>query len=251
VKNRTHYEETTVVNEPLNITWDGNTEGLVAAVGMPLFKVSDIVLTDEQIKSVRVTMSNGISYSGADEWKYWVDNGFVTDDVAMPEGVAFVRKDGAEHMDTMFPTAGIYAGSAGNMYIPSITTTEPIEQTKTVIKKLDKKFLPDDVGGDFVAIFKMFDVGTAFESIACDKTFEECWNAIKNGTLSAKLFRDIDAVYMQVTDISRAIYFAALLQNEARLITLRFIYDSDVDPDIWIHYFEDGTIAKGENKFPS
>lgn len=136
------YEEVQTVNEPLNITWDGNTEGLVRAEGeMPLFKVSDVVLTDEQVKLVNVTLAD-FTYSMADEWDTWVENGFVTEDIVMPEGVAFVRKDGAEHMGMMFPEAGIYAFSGG-AYVHAITTTEPIEQTKVVTKKLDAKYLPE------------------------------------------------------------------------------------------------------------
>lgn len=167
------YEEVQTVNEPLNITWDGNTDGLVRAEGeMPLFKLADVVLTDEQLKFTSVTLSAGFTYSIADEWDTWVNYGFVTEDVVMPEGVAFVRKDGAECMGMMFPNAGIYAFS-GEAYVSAITTTEPIEQTKVVTKKLDAKYLPDK----FLVTFSTADM----QNWTCDKTLAEITEAINSG----------------------------------------------------------------------
>lgn len=148
VKNRTHYEETTVVNEPINITWDGNTEGLVKAEGAPFYRVSDAVLTDEQIKSATVSVG-GISVSLASTWND-APEGSISDEIVMTvEFVVFVRKDGAViHNSLAFPECGIYFLYDGqDFYTSSLTTTEPIEHTKTVVKKLDKKFLPDNIGG--------------------------------------------------------------------------------------------------------
>lgn len=145
VKNRTHYEETTVVNEPLNITWDGNTEGLVSVANM-LFKVSDAVLTDEQIKLI-----TEVSFKYGDTivskiWSDMVANGMVTEDIVASYGAAYVRKAGAEIHGMIFPEVGIYFNMNGSDYIKAITTTEPVEQTKSIIKKIDKKFLPDSAG---------------------------------------------------------------------------------------------------------
>lgn len=132
---------------------------------MPLFKLADVVLTDEQLKFTSVTLSAGFTYSIADEWDTWVNYGFVTEDVVMPEGVAFVRKDGAECMGMMFPNAGIYAFS-GEAYVSAITTTEPIEQTKVVTKKLDAKYLPNTGGLYYVnpENFVWADVLAAYKS---------------------------------------------------------------------------------------
>ena len=144
VKNRTHYEETTVVNEPLNITWDGNSEGLVSVEGVPLCKVSDVVLNDEQIKTATVTISNGNAVYIGDMWEDLVSSGLVTDDgvVFFEAVVAIIRKDNIEINGTTFNRKGIYFLSYNGAYTASFTTTEPVEHTKTVLKKLDKKFLP-------------------------------------------------------------------------------------------------------------
>lgn len=140
------YEEEKVVKEPLNITWDGNTEGLVSVIDM-FFKVSDAVLTDEQIKSGTVTIGTE-PFSIASMWDEAPEGG-ISDELVMPcEFVAFVRKAGATYRGAMeFPECGVYLIRYDeNTYASSLTTTEPVEHTKTVAHKLDPKFLPDNVG---------------------------------------------------------------------------------------------------------
>lgn len=156
VKNRTHYEETVVVNEPLNITCDGNTDGLVC-VADQIFKVSDLVLTDEQIKKCFVTINvSNDPISIGSIWDDLVSFGFVTNDWAVflldeAAAVFFIRKDDTviefESVEYKFPKRGIYFLTYGEIFVTSLTTTEPIEQTKTVVHPIDKKYLPDDVGG--------------------------------------------------------------------------------------------------------
>ena len=51
IKNKPFYSVDKVVSEPLNITWDGNTSGKVSILDM-FCKVSDIILTDEQINKM-------------------------------------------------------------------------------------------------------------------------------------------------------------------------------------------------------
>lgn len=167
VKNRTHYEETTVVNEPLNITWDGNTEGLVSAKEYGgdwgyegWYKVSDAVLTNDEIKSSTISWyetlfdenSNPVVEESViqieQEWDFMVAVGMVTDEKVDCQKVVFVKSATDE-----FPETGIYfwkcydADRNVDSHATSLTTTEPVEHTKTVVHKLDKKFLPDDVGG--------------------------------------------------------------------------------------------------------
>ncbi len=147
VKNRTHYEETTTVNEPLNITWDGNTEGLVSVGGM-MYKVSDLVLTDEQIKSASIFFAGTEMPMTDDDWAAMVASGNVTEEIVnLNFLVMFVRKAGAVVQGVALPETGIYFANNQTGYVSSLTTTEPVPQTKTVVHKLDKKFLPDDVGG--------------------------------------------------------------------------------------------------------
>lgn len=148
LKDKPFYEEEVVVNEPLNITWNGNTEGLVQAEGSVFYKISDLVLTEEQLKACTVAKSNGQSFVLSDIW----DDGaiFITEDLIGGEfGVFVARKDGAIFSPSpdasyTFPESGIYFGKfSKESFIFSLTATEPIEYTKTVVKKLDPKFLPD------------------------------------------------------------------------------------------------------------
>lgn len=154
VKNRTHYETVETVSEPLNITWDGNTEGLVCVADM-LYKVSDAVLTDEQIKSATVGVSDGTTLTISALWDEAV---MITDELVAPcEYVLFVRKEGAYLNGMTFSDVGIYFVNVPDvLYASSLTTTEPVEQTKTVVHKLDKKYLPDvsDLDADWLAELK-------------------------------------------------------------------------------------------------
>lgn len=175
VKNRTHYEESTLVNEPLNITWDGNTDGLVQIPEMPFFKISDLVLTDEQIKSITLTMSDGSSLSLADGWDEAVDMGMVTEDVVNAPVAVFARKNSSamEGTSTVIPEAGIYLlKPSDEIYVTSLTTTEPVEHTKTVVKKLDKKFLPEDIGGRNLLFIVDHDANTFNCNVSNERALE-------------------------------------------------------------------------------
>jgi hypothetical protein len=164
VKNRTHYEAEEIVNEPLNITWDGNTEGLVSVE--PFYKVSDALLTDEQIKSATVVF-NGETIAIGDVF----DTIEVSEELVGSDFIVFCRKAGAAFGPFTFPEIGIYFVSMGEMYVSSLTTTEPIEHTKTVVHKLDKKYLPDDVGGKVEVVFETTDMQA--KNYRCNLTYAE------------------------------------------------------------------------------
>lgn len=150
VKNRTHYEETTVVNEPLNITWDGNTEGLVS-VNDTFYKVSDATPTVDDWAFIAKHYEDSAYVAGT------IGNMSDNDNIAaflQKDGVGFavVYTDGAKPADgaPAFPEKGLYFSVSHSFgepaYILSFTTTEPVPHTKTVVHKLDMKWLPDDVG---------------------------------------------------------------------------------------------------------
>lgn len=193
VKNRTHYEETTVVNEPLNITWDGNTEGLVSVVdewGLVYCKVSDATPTIEQL-------FNGGSFIA----KYWEDSPYLlsSDLVNLSDnenvalflqkdniGLAVAYSDEAGLEGITFPEKGLYFTVSyayeEPAYILSFTTTEPVEHIKTVVKKLDKKYLPDDIGGGYT----IFYVDFADEKIYIDESIETEANSVDVETALSK-----------------------------------------------------------------
>jgi hypothetical protein len=148
VKNRTHYEVEEFVNAPLNITWDGNTEGKVSVENY--YKVSDVVLTNETILSAIITQKNGNKWSFTDNYQSWdavVADGWATEDcVEFDSMVFYVRKDGVTFHSYTFPEKGIYVRINGNDYdVANLTTVDAVEHTTKVPKPLDKKFIPDEV----------------------------------------------------------------------------------------------------------
>lgn len=159
LKDKPFYEEIKTVNEPMTITWDGNTEGLVR-VGEEFFKVSDVVLTDEQIKTSTLFANTGFGLPVIDLWDSMVEAGMVTEDVvAVGEGLAiFVRRPGSVIGPFVFPEVGIYfVVINAEVYISGLTTTEPVEQTKVITKKIDPKYLPDIGGVKYVNVAKEWD----------------------------------------------------------------------------------------------
>lgn len=152
------HEAEELVNEPLNITWDGNTEGLVSVSDGPMgwYKVSDLVFTDEEIKLMTITTDEEsmAPLLIGDAWDEMLGTQIqVFDDLTVATFAAFVRTDGAmvsaQESSITFPEKGIYFAKIDEGFaVSSLTTTEPVPQPKTVVHKLDKKYLPDDVGGN-------------------------------------------------------------------------------------------------------
>lgn len=149
-------EEITIINEPLNITWDGNIDGkpfILDYRERKLVKISDQVFTNEQIKLITYTFiwdnTDEDVTKIADMWDGLVEDNMVEENVVGDGSIFFVRKANAPWMDIyQFPEAGIYSMTEEYdegviSWIKSITTTEPVEQIKTEVKTIDKKFLPE------------------------------------------------------------------------------------------------------------
>lgn len=153
LKDKPFGEETVTVNEPLNITWDGNTEGLVC-VADTFYKVSDATPTSGELAnggSYAIKSTTALSYeeSGAFSADDFIDYGgltFITPGGKMlatvvPESMVGVDVDGL-----IFHEKGLYFAFSPVVddlfYLSSLTTTEPVEQTKTVVKTLDEKYMP-------------------------------------------------------------------------------------------------------------
>ena len=176
-------KEVQTVNEPLNLTWDGNTEGLVEVQGA--YKVSDVVLTDEQIKTATFSV-NGQSAVLGDLW----DAFYVADDLAIlaDAGLIFCRKDGAEFMGVTIPEAGIYffeqlAGAS--------LTTEPIEQTTVVVTPISEEYIPNHLPWKEIRKIKGLQEFT-FESDGSNTTELPDFGGITPGTTYTVTFKSSD-----------------------------------------------------------
>lgn len=230
IKNRPFYEETEVVNEPLNITWDGNTEGLVSiVVGTQnrYYKVSDAILTDEQIKTITETWSNGNIEKIEDCWDEMVEYGDVTEDY-VTRGAVYVRNAGVEIFDCTFPETGIYFNWEPDYHIVSATTTEPIEHAKTTIKKLDKKYLPDNSNEIVFTYFMESNRG-----IICNKSYSEaCASMLCEGTArlvvcDGVVYRHYQLDEFGTEDGCAYISFVKYSGTENNHLKIEFIYYPD------------------------
>lgn len=145
VRNRTHYEEVEVLSEAVNITWDGNTEGLLSDGGF-FYKVSDLILTDAQIKASTINNSEGQTIVVGDMWDAVVSAGYITPEAAFLEAAVIVRTPNADFLGMKFPECGVYfmqtPVQAGGAYATALTAPE---QVTTTVKPLDEKYLPDTV----------------------------------------------------------------------------------------------------------
>ena len=199
VKNRTHWEETTTVNKPLNITWDGNTGGLIGVVlyeGVKFLKVSDLVFTDEQIKTMSETLSNGDYTEYSEAWDAGIEEGMVIprNDITVCWNIVVARVDGAiVELDgalSTFPEKGLYfLSSEGWAHVASLTSTEPVEQTKTVVHKLDKKYLPDgDTPIGATPIIYVVDNSGEETVCSCSVDINTAFNSCLSAPISVKIF---------------------------------------------------------------
>ena len=128
------------MNEPLNITWDGNTDGLPFTYNF--YKVSDLVLTLDQLRLCTITLPFG---EQGDLGTLPDSAVFDTEDLTyVMDMVVSVKVDGAVYKDKyVFPEKGLYLHSSpGGLYVASLTSSEPIEHTKTVLTSIDKKYVP-------------------------------------------------------------------------------------------------------------
>ena len=109
---------------PSIITWDGNTEGLVCVDNM-FYKVSDLVLTHDEIKASSYMCSNGATVNVNDEWDFMNKIGVITEDcVNVPNQngmVMFVMADNVSLGGMPIPERGIYFSNMGGTYVSSLT----------------------------------------------------------------------------------------------------------------------------------
>lgn len=188
MKNKPFGEETVTVNEPLNITWDGNTEGLASFdFDSPMYKVSDVVFSQEQVKILELCLSNGITQDVAEGafyfdccsvWAFTTTRYQVFAVFSEKDNATFAHPGSGETI--IVPEAGVYFSYSNSdaPYIELLTSSESIEQTKTVVKKIDEKYLPEVGGGGgmFVTVRK----NDAGEYVA-DRTYEEVYASIVSG----------------------------------------------------------------------
>lgn len=155
------------------ITWDGNTDGLVCVADM-LYKVSDETPKLEQLYGAKFVTNTGhemtFTEEGLSEITYSPDG-----NVLFPvEGLLICYKANIEVEGIHIPEAGVYFMSAGGTYATLLSNEH------TVITPIDEKYLPESVkggsGGDFVIYVTHDGSGKLSTS---DKAFAEIREALK------------------------------------------------------------------------
>ena len=223
LKDKPFYEETKTVNEPLSVTWDGNTEGLIRIPEAPFFKVSDVVLTDDQIKTSVISM-DGMSLSLGDIWEYAESDGYISEDLVFLEIVIFCRKANALFGELPVPETGIYF--MDELAGVTLTTAEPIEHIKTVTKKIDPKYLPDNIGGGgvkYVNILEEYDDVNGEWIRTADTPYAEIRGWIDSGM-------DVKCIYGScVYNLCHVYPDPATIQHGVMMAKVGFSYSDDID----------------------
>lgn len=138
------------------ITWDGNTDGLVQLDTMLFYKVSDAIpTTSDLLKGLSLTATGADGNSTSVNIPAEDVAGYI---VEMPDAPAFyITLGGSEEdavlyviataVDTVPP--GVYLRCESGQYISSLTINgyKGFTTTGTELVKIDKKYLPDDIGG--------------------------------------------------------------------------------------------------------
>lgn len=161
----TSFSEETI-NYGSTLTWDGNTDGLVSVMGTA-FHVSSVVPTLEDLQNGgTITMSTHDEPNVATA-EFTIDN--VMDVGAVGKGSnlliiqcdaggamiatednAYMMADGS--IPVSFPKAGIYLMGGEDSYCSGFTINN-YQFVETKIKTIDKKFLPEFAGIEYINVF--------------------------------------------------------------------------------------------------
>lgn len=142
-EDRLAYEETVPVTPPINIAFDGNTEGAVMSSKNNFYKVSDQVFSLDEILQMTVTfnMSGDIFDSVIGDRPNDViqnNNAFCVTDNGPVFALAGNSGPNPLGVPDTYPEPGIYFPVSG--------TTRALRWLyKTVKKNIDEKFLPDGI----------------------------------------------------------------------------------------------------------
>lgn len=166
-------------DETISITWDGNTDGLVN-VGT-LYKASDIILSDEEIKGAVVQTSQNNEIVNETQvssiWDDMVSAGAVTRNCVYFEEFCVIRSPGT-YFEKTFNEAGLYFRNWGAD--SPYTSSFVFERTN----KVEQKYLPENA-----LCVKI--TGQTKDDLVASHTYEEIAAAIESGkTVTAQISCD-------------------------------------------------------------
>ena len=125
------------------LTWDGTpTDICVVAEGVYAYKVCDSTPSVDELKTGTLT----IDQDGAEEQIVLYGDVYEQGETIIANISLIVLEDGAESAGVAFPQKGIYFVSAAGLRVKSLYIPG-YDFVNADLKKLDKKYLPDDIGG--------------------------------------------------------------------------------------------------------
>lgn len=220
--------------EKVEITWDGNTEGLVSvpAAGGAFYKVSPLILTDEQIKVGTLIADIGEEFDISDLWPYMESAGVVTDAFVSADSAIFVREENADYNGAVFHETGVYFLKSSGMTIVGF------DSGNQIIHLIPAEYLPTT----FVptAVIKSSDYDNALAGVAAvagvavtyecvNMTFEEAYKHVANGgALMVVAMYVQDAGGFPVIESAQRIINVTAVEGEPTLGTI-----SNVLPLFW------------------
>ena len=207
-----------------SVEWDGNIEGKTSAVGAPLYKFSDRVLSYEEFLSAQYVV-----YVGEEQHSGMVSDKDpkqtqLTDAVSrfMCLGggvqVVVVSEDNAEAQGANFPTKGLYVAKAAN----------PFKLIKETITPMSTDFIPKNFN-------VVFSASSGVTPDSCNVTYDELRGWIENGV-------PVFAVYKIIDDHGSVTVLMNIMQFVLNIDSLMVYYQNRGSTDFF-KYEPDGTFS--------
>ena len=209
-----------------SVEWDGNTEGKIAAVGAPIYKFSDMVLTYEEFLSAMVVRyQDGGSYSimVSETYPEQIQSTDAISSFICSSGevqVLVVGEDNAEASGIIFPTKGLYTRG----------DSEPFKLIKENITPMSADFLPKNLNVIFIS-----ESGTDVPT-SCNVIYDDLRGWVTNRVPVLAVFIYTAGSQYIIHNITKI----ALLADE-----LVFVYYNDAGKSRTFAYNSDGTFSGG------
>lgn len=209
-----------------SVEWDGNIDGKISAIGAPLYKISDRVLSYEEFLSANyVVYVGGEQYSGMVSENNSTQSQF-SDAVSIfgIHSLSFfvVSEDNAEYQGIIFPTKGLYANYR----------TPPFKLIKETITPMSTDFMPKN----FNVVFSGINSATIPNS--CNVAYDELRGWIENGIPVFAIYKIEDDGDGHVVNV---INITGFLANADSLI----VYYLSGSSESYFEYDSDGTFSGG------
>lgn len=233
VLNRTHWSEKSLTD---TAEWDGDLTGRESVVfssdgthTLRWVKLSDTYLTMEQLDGAVITFttpSEDNTFTVSAEMMKDASEDFGVPCVSVSEYVVSLS-DSATFLGFAQLTRGLWAihsaSDEATAYISSIKTVNSVLVSETV-HKLDKKFLPDDIGGGSdIVVVKI--TSTDGENYVADMSASEIMAEVQSGKIVCASV--MGSILNPISYSGGAVLFSALTVSEGLLVHMEISVNED------------------------